>query len=98
MPTKDSPNSAYLRQGLALSLQVSHRVIEFFRGNRQVCDLNTNGVIDRIRNSRGGGNGPVFADGFGLKWPGAVVISDIERLMPRNILDIRKFVFTEIIG
>ena len=39
----------------------------------------------------------MFTDGLGLKWAGPVVISDVERFMPRNILDIRKFVFAEIV-
>ena len=38
----------------------------------------------------------MLANGLRLKWAWAIVISDIERLVPWNISDVGKFVFAEI--
>src|SRR5262249_56389433 len=69
------------------------RAVDLFRGNRQIHDLNANGVIHRVCNGCGCGDGPMLSNGLGLKGPRPFVISDIERLMSRNVSDIWEFVF-----
>src|SRR5215831_6224321 len=73
------------------------RAVDLFRGNRQIHDLNANGVIQRVCNGCGCGDGPMLSDGLGLKGARPFFVSDIQRLMSRDILDVRKFVFAEIV-